>query len=65
MPLGKEPSTQDIDLSKADKITFATRAPTAADKGMFWIAYTENNDATITMYIRHPRSGTWRAEAFT
>ena len=60
----KDGTEESIDFDKQDKITFATRAPTSADKGRFWITYTANNDTTITLYIRHPNTGIWRSEAF-
>ena len=54
-----------LDFAKQDKITVATRAPLSTDKGLFWIQYTKTSDTTITFYIRHPITGTWRSEAFT
>ncbi len=50
-----------LEDTKEEKVTFATRAPTSADKGRFWVKYTETSDTTMTIYVRHPRSGTWRS----
>jgi len=55
----------DLDFIKLDRITMANRAPTSTDKGMLWIKFVPNNDATITLYIRHKYSGAWRSKDFT
>ncbi len=54
-----------MDKTKQDLISFSTRAPHAKDKGKFWVKYTANDDTTITFYIRHPKSGTWRSVNLT
>jgi hypothetical protein len=49
-----------LDDFKQGKIVFASRAPNAGDQGKIWVKYTEGNDATLDIYLRHPRTGTWR-----
>jgi hypothetical protein len=53
------------DAIKQDKITVASRAPLASDKGSLWIQYTANDDTTINICVRHPNSGTWRCASAT
>ena len=56
---------RNLDFEKQDKITFSTRAPTSKDGGSLWLTYTENSDTTMTLYIRHPLSGSWRSVGLT
>lgn len=48
---------------KQDRIPFMTRTPHSGDKGTFAVKYTEASDTTLTLYVRHPKSGAWRANA--
>lgn len=57
--------TDEIETSKENSIQFATRAPTSKDKGQIWVKYTAASDTTITLYIRHSKSGVWRSVNLT
>jgi len=51
----------DLQRGKQEAITFATRAPHDKDLGNIWITYTKASDTTMTLYVRHPVTGTWRS----
>lgn len=53
----------DLSRGKEEKIAWATRAPHAKDGGRVWVKYTENSDTSMTLYLRHPVTGTWRSVA--
>ena len=61
----QSPDKEKLDFIKQDTITVANRAPLRSDKGFLWIKQTDANDATITLYIRHTKSGAWRSANFT
>ena len=42
-----------------------TTAPTSGDPGIVYIQYTASDDTTITLWWRHPVSGTWRSVDLT
>ena len=61
----QSPEPEKLDFIKQDTITVANRAPNSKDKGFLWIKQTDANDATMTLYIRHTKSGAWCAQTFT
>lgn len=56
MPQGDKPEVVNF---KQDEIVFANRAPTAKDKGLFWV-HDSGSDAVL--YVRSKISGTWVAQ---
>jgi hypothetical protein len=45
-----------LDDTKEEKITFASRAPNSGDKGRFWMDF-----SGAKLYFRHPNTGAWTA----
>lgn len=60
MPENNKPNKPVGNLNALDA-PYVTSAPTSDFKGMACIKYTENSDTTMTLYVRHPKSGAWRS----
>ena len=56
---------QAVSADNVAGIPYVTSAPTSDFKGMACIRYTENSDTTLTLYLRHPKSGAWRSVNLT
>lgn len=59
-PKGNQPNKAVSDTN-ANGIPFSTETPNSDTKGMILIKYTEASDTTMTLYVRHPKTGTWRS----
>lgn len=57
MPQGDKPEVVNF---KQDEIVFANRAPTAKDKGLFWV---HDAGTAATLYVRSKKAGTWFAQS--
>lgn len=52
----KEKADETIQDYDSQRITFASRAPTASDKGLLWV---KESSGTTSFYTRNRTSGTW------
>lgn len=50
---------KNLEETKEEKITVASRAPNSGDKGKFWL--NEDGGVGARLYYRHSKTGTWTA----
>jgi len=56
---------ENLDKSKDESEVVATRAPNSGDKATRWLQYNASSDTTLTLWRRHPVTGTWRSVNLT
>lgn len=61
MPLNNKPNAA-VSANNVAGIPYVTEAPGADFKGMACILYTDAAPSTLTLYLRHPKSGNWIAK---
>lgn len=64
MPLNNQPNKA-VSANNVAGIPIVEAAPTSDFKGLACILQNPASDTTITLYIRHTKTGTWRSVNLT